>query len=162
VTLDENFNSLLIPTDHVSRSPNDTYYVNSDHVLRTHTTAHQRKLLLSGPPSWVVFGDVYRRDSIDSSHFPVFHQMDGGRVFPVGTNASEAEKDLKGLLEGLSLRLFGAEAELRWREDYFPFTLPSWELDVKVFNLSRKEPLFNFVFQSSSLMASGWSCLVVD
>jgi phenylalanyl-tRNA synthetase alpha chain len=57
--------------------------------------------------------------------------MDGGRVFPEGTSASEAERDLKELLEGLTRRLFGADAELRWREDYFPFTLPSWELDVK-------------------------------
>lgn len=57
--------------------------------------------------------------------------MDGGRIFPVGTSSSEAEKDLKDLLEGLTRHLFGANVELRWREDYFPFTLPSWELDVK-------------------------------
>lgn len=132
VTLHENFDSLLIPADHVSRSPNDTYFVNAGHVLRTHTTAHQRNLLLKGPPTWVVFGDVFRRDAIDASHFPVFHQMDGGRVFGAGTTEAEAERDLKGLLEGLTRHLFGAEAELRWREDYFPFTLPSWELDVKV------------------------------
>lgn len=131
VSVRDNFDHLLIPANHVSRSPNDTYYVNAGHVLRTHTTAHQRQLLLQGPPSWLVAGDVYRRDEIDASHFPVFHQMDGARVFPPGTSADAAERDLKSTLEGLTRALFGPEAETRWREDYFPFTLPSWELDVR-------------------------------
>jgi phenylalanyl-tRNA synthetase alpha chain len=130
VSLYDNFDSLLIPATHVSRSPNDTYYVNRGHVLRTHTSAHQRQLLLSGPASWLVCGDVFRRDEIDASHFPVFHQMDGGRVFPLGVSAREAEEDLKGTLEGLMQKLFGAATQLRWRDDSFPFTKPSFELDV--------------------------------
>ncbi len=130
VSLYDNFDSLLIPATHVSRSPNDTYYVNRRHVLRTHTSAHQRQLLRSGPASWLACGDVFRRDEIDASHFPVFHQIDGGRVFGEGVTAREAEEDLKGTLEGLMRKLFGASTQLRWRDDFFPFTSPSFELDV--------------------------------
>ncbi len=130
VTTWENFDSLLIPETHVSRSPTDTYYVNSGHVLRTHTSAHQRHLLQHGPSSWLVCGDVFRRDEVDASHFPVFHQMDGGRMFSPGVTAEQAEADLKQTLEGLMKKLFGAGAEMRWRNDFFPFTSPSFELDV--------------------------------
>ena len=119
------------PSDHVSRRPTDTYYVNAKHVLRTHTTAHQRQLLLEGPAQWLVSGDVYRRDAIDATHFPVFHQVDGVRLFPAGTSPEQAESDLKATLEKMARGLFGGDVETRWREDYFPFTHPSWELDVK-------------------------------
>ncbi|ONK65671.1 uncharacterized protein A4U43_C07F39500 [Asparagus officinalis] len=67
--------------DHVTRSYNDTYYVDSQHVLRCHTSAHQAELLRKGHTHFLVTGDVYRRDSIDSTHYPVFHQMEGVRVF---------------------------------------------------------------------------------
>lgn len=130
VSTHDNFDALLIPKDHVSRSPTDTYYVNRNYVLRTHTTAHQRRLLLQGPPSWLVSGDVYRRDAVDATHFPVFHQIDGGRVFPQGVSEREAELDLKKTLEDMIRALFGADVQMRWRDDYFPFTVPSWELDV--------------------------------
>ena len=115
VSVESNFDSLLIPPDHVSRSPSDTYYVDSDRVgakcrcsfpvygrafdeklrcldggfplrvrvqvLRTHTSAHQTELLRRGINMFLVCGDVYRRDEIDRSHYPVFHQMEGVRVF---------------------------------------------------------------------------------
>lgn len=77
MTLEENFDSLLVPKDHVSRSKNDCYYINRDYLLRAHTTAHQSELIRMGLDNFVVFGDVYRRDQIDSTHFPVFHQADG-------------------------------------------------------------------------------------
>ena len=64
-----------MPADHVSRSYNDTYYVNADTVLRCHTSAHQAELLREGHSHFLVTGDVYRRDSIDSTHYPVFHQV---------------------------------------------------------------------------------------
>lgn len=64
VSVEDNFDCLLIPADHVSRSPHDTYYVNRSHVLRTHTTAHQRHWMRNGPAAWVVGGDVYRRDEV--------------------------------------------------------------------------------------------------
>ena len=77
----ENFDSVLVPKDHISRSVNDTYYVNADSVLRCHTSAHQHEKLKSGEKQFLITGDVYRRDTIDATHFPVFHQMEGVRVF---------------------------------------------------------------------------------
>lgn len=76
VSIENNFDVLNVPKDHVSRSKSDTYYINDTHLLRTHTSAHQRDLLASGINNFVVFGDVYRRDEIDRFHYPVFHQME--------------------------------------------------------------------------------------
>jgi phenylalanyl-tRNA synthetase alpha chain len=75
VTVEQNFDSLLIPQDHPSRAKSDCYYVNREHLLRAHCTAHQVDLLRSGLDNFLIFGDVYRRDEIDSTHFPVFHQV---------------------------------------------------------------------------------------
>lgn len=71
----QNFDEVLVPADHVSRSYNDTYYVDSQTVLRCHTSAHQAELLRNGHTHFLVTGDVYRRDSIDATHYPVFHQV---------------------------------------------------------------------------------------
>ena len=72
---------MLIGKDHPSRKPSDCYYLNKDFILRGHTSAHQEELIASGLDSFVVMGDVYRRDEIDASHFPVFHQAEGVRLF---------------------------------------------------------------------------------
>lgn len=80
VTVEQNFDELLIPPDHVSRQPSDTYYVDDQRVLRCHTSAHQTALLRQGEDRFLVCGDVYRRDEVDSTHYPVFHQMEGVRV----------------------------------------------------------------------------------
>lgn len=77
VSVFENFDSLLTPLDHVSRRPSDTYYVNKDYCLRAHTSAHQYSLIKQGFDAFLVFGDVYRRDEIDRTHFPCFHQVEG-------------------------------------------------------------------------------------
>ncbi|KAF5944648.1 hypothetical protein HYC85_018725 [Camellia sinensis] len=131
-----NFDDVLVPEDHVSRSYNDTYYVDSQTVLRCHTSAHQAELLRKGHTHFLVTGDVYRRDSIDSTHYPVFHQMEGFRVFtpddwePSGMDGtSYAAEDLKKCLEGLARHLFGS-VEMRWIDTYFPFTDPSFELEI--------------------------------
>ncbi|ERN09070.1 phenylalanine--tRNA ligase, chloroplastic/mitochondrial isoform X1 [Amborella trichopoda] len=136
VSVKENFDDVLVPANHVSRSYNDTYYVDAQTVLRCHTSAHQAELLRRGHSHFLVTGDVYRRDSIDSTHYPVFHQMEGVRVFspaewiPSGLDAtSYAATDLKKSLEGLARRLFGA-VEMRWVDTYFPFTNPSFELEI--------------------------------
>ncbi|GFY90622.1 phenylalanyl-tRNA synthetase class IIc family protein [Actinidia rufa] len=136
VSVKQNFDDVLVPEDHVSRSYNDTYYVDSQTVLRCHTSAHQAELLRKGFTHFLVTGDVYRRDSIDSTHYPVFHQMEGFRVFnPDDWEASGmdgtsyAAKDLKKCLEGLARHLFGA-VEMRWIDTYFPFTNPSFELEI--------------------------------
>ena len=157
-----NFDAVLVPKDHVSRSPNDTYYVDDATVLRCHTSAHQLDSLRAGERAFLVTGDVYRRDSIDASHYPVFHQMEGVRVFEpeefrsgngggasssssssspssggnddaadaVAVGTKHAEQELKRVLEGLARHLFGGEAETRWVDAYFPFTEPSFELEV--------------------------------
>lgn len=71
VTPHMNFDSLLIPKDHVSRGVNDTYYVNKSHLLRTHTSAHQAQTMSSGMENFLVCGDVYRRDEIDARYILV-------------------------------------------------------------------------------------------
>ena len=76
----QNFDSLLTAKDHPSRSKSDTYYINSQCLLRSHTSAHQEELIKMGFDAFLVVGDVYRRDEIDSSHYPVFHQMEGVRL----------------------------------------------------------------------------------
>lgn len=81
VTVDQNFDSLLVPKDHIARSRNDNYYINKEILLRAHTSAHERDLLKMGLDAWLLTGDVYRRDEIDKTHYPVFHQMEGVRVF---------------------------------------------------------------------------------
>ncbi|CAB68152.1 phenylalanine-tRNA synthetase-like protein [Arabidopsis thaliana] len=136
VTTKQNFDDVLVPADHVSRSLNDTYYVDSQTVLRCHTSAHQAELLRKGHSRFLVTGDVYRRDSIDSTHYPVFHQMEGFCVFsPEDWNGSGkdstlyAAEDLKKCLEGLARHLFGS-VEMRWVDTYFPFTNPSFELEI--------------------------------
>ncbi|KAI4984412.1 hypothetical protein ZWY2020_010546 [Hordeum vulgare] len=136
VSTKQNFDDVLVPADHVSRSYNDTYYVDAQTVLRCHTSAHQAELLREGHTHFLVIGDVYRRDSIDSTHYPVFHQMEGFRVFSPDDwsgsgmdGTAYAATDLKKTLEGLATHLFGA-VEMRWVDTYFPFTNPSFELEI--------------------------------
>ena len=130
VTTSQNFDELLIPSDHVSRSDNDTYYVDEKTVLRCHTSAHQAELLREKHENFLVIGDVYRRDTIDATHYPVFHQMEGVKIFDEGEQDVEAvREDLKRTLEGLAKHLFG-DVECRWVDAYFPFTDPSIELEI--------------------------------
>lgn len=75
VSTKQNFDLLLIPLDHVSRAKSDCYYINNSLLLRAHMTAHQSELLRAGLDNFLMIGDVYRRDEIDSTHFPVFHQV---------------------------------------------------------------------------------------
>lgn len=135
VSIKDNFDSLLIPADHVSRSHKDTFYIDDDTVLRTHTSAHQNQLLRQGERYFLVTGDVYRRDTVDATHYPVFHQMEGvwvPRLKDLGAFTDpqkEVTKHLHATLEGLAKYLFG-NVECRWVDCYFPFTAPSWELEI--------------------------------
>ena len=131
VTVQQNFDQLRIPPNHVSRQKTDTYYMSPDKVLRCHTSAHQVDLLKQGYQQFLCAGDVYRRDEIDASHYPVFHQMEGVKLFDTTTSSEEEiQADLKQGLEGLAKHLFGADAPVRWVDAYFPFTHPSMELEV--------------------------------
>lgn len=160
VTTKANFDDVLVPADHVSRSMNDTYYVDANTVLRCHTSAHQAEMLRKGETRFLVTGDVYRRDTVDSTHYPVFHQMEGVRVFEpeewemAGMDGTKlAEKELKSTLEGLARHLFG-DVEMRWIDEYFPFTDPSFELEI-FFNNEWMEVLGCGVMEQAILEEAG-------
>lgn len=80
VSVKQNFDNLLIPPGHESRKKSDCYYINRNYLLRAHTTAHQSELISMGLNNFLVVGDVYRRDETDSTHYPVFHQIDAVRL----------------------------------------------------------------------------------
>ena len=126
VSVVDNFDSLLIPATHPARSKSDTYYFDDATVLRTHTSAHQVELLKSGHRKFLVAGDVYRKDEIDRTHYPVFHQIEGVCI----TSSDDIEGELKSVLAGLVTHLF-PNKEYRFGPDYFPFTHPSFEIEVK-------------------------------
>ena len=139
VSTKNNFDDLLFPQDHVSRRATDTYFYDANTVLRTHTTAHQVELLKAGHGAFLVSGDVYRRDDIDARHYPIFHQMDGVRIFSHEEYVKSGFKDsfeqfvvheLKNDLEGLAKTLFGQNVPARWIDAFFPFTDPSMELEI--------------------------------
>jgi phenylalanyl-tRNA synthetase alpha chain len=127
VSVEDNFDKLLIPEDHPARSKSDTYYMTENTVLRTHTSAHQNILLSQGHTSFLVVGDVYRKDEIDRNHYPVFHQMEGLSIVPDGV---DPEQELIKILTGLVQYLY-PDCDYRINPDYFPFTNPSFEIEVK-------------------------------
>lgn len=122
-----NFEALNIPMDHPSREMHDTFYLEGDYLLRTHTSPVQiHTMLAKQPPVKIIApGRVYRRDA-DASHSPVFHQVEGLYVDEGVTFA-----DLKGTLEVFLKRMFGESKKVRLRPSYFPFTEPSAEMDVQ-------------------------------
>lgn len=201
VSVHQNFDSLEFPAEHPGRNRSDTYYINKNTVLRTHTSAHQADTFRANTsPGYLISADVYRRDAVDRSHYPVFHQMEGAMTWDrneLDGHASLADRiwadieklpkhdikvedpnptthpernplqqghdaavveavamHLKRSLENVVVEIFAqarkaaaaaatssstaatlaAEAEeplcVRWVEAYFPFTSPSWELEV--------------------------------
>lgn len=125
-----NFDALNVDPDHPARSESDTFYVapaDRHLVLRTQTSPVQiRSLLTRELPVYVVApGRVYRTDDIDATHLPVFTQLEGLAVDKGITMAH-----LRGTLEHLARQMFGEEARIRLRPNYFPFTEPSAEMDV--------------------------------
>lgn len=128
VSIENNFDKLLIPQIHPSRSKSDTYYINHTQVLRTHTTAHQTELLESGLDNFLICGDVYRRDEVDSHHYNIFHQLEGVILYD-DSEQIDLEKTLVDLMAGLCEYLFPG-SEYRVKSDYFPFTNPSFEVEV--------------------------------
>jgi phenylalanyl-tRNA synthetase alpha chain len=122
------FDALNTPPDHPARNEQDTFYLPDGRLLRTHTSTVQTRTMESAPPPVRVIapGAAYRRDEIDATHTTQFHQIEG---LYVDENVSVA--DLKGTLEFFVRELFGADTAVRFRPHYFPFTEPSFEIDVK-------------------------------
>jgi phenylalanyl-tRNA synthetase alpha chain len=122
-----NFDALGFPHWHPARSPRASLYLSGDTVMRTETSPAQIHRMEAGrPPIFMVsIGRVYRRDTIDATHFPIFHQFEGLAIDKGITMA-----DLKGTLLYVMRQLYGPEREVRFRTHYFPFTEPSMEPDV--------------------------------
>lgn len=129
VSVKSNFDDLLIPQDHPSRSKSDTYYKDGNTVLRTHTSAHQTELISKGHRNFLVTGDVYRRDEIDAFHYPVFHQMEGVTIYDHQMSDHEMKTIIMTELGMLMTALFPGR-EYRWEDSYFPFTDMSGEIEV--------------------------------
>lgn len=179
VTPKQNFDLLSFPKDHPGRSLTDSYYINKELMLRTHTSAHEVDIFSCGETQWLLTADVYRRDEIDASHYPVFHQTEGARIVSAdshgmdqirhdnaeleqhlrrsniiiqdvphlsATNPCQPHHDpehtklvaanLKLSLNSLILGLFGGRLNageplrVRWIEATFPWTTPSFEVEV--------------------------------
>lgn len=124
-----NFERANIPKDHPARDMQDTFYIDNETLLRTHTTAVQMRVLEKNAPHLpikvVCPGKVYRRDDDDATHSHQFSQLEG---LVVGENIRLS--DLKGTLELVAKRMFGENREIRIRPSYFQFTEPSIEVDV--------------------------------
>jgi phenylalanyl-tRNA synthetase alpha chain len=126
-TTEYNFDKLEFPPWHPARSPRATFFLDDGVVLRTETSPSQiHELEEREPPIYMVsIGRCYRRDTIDATHYPIFHQFEGLAVDRGLTLA-----DLKGTLLHVMRALFGEDRAVRFRTHYFPFTEPSIEPDV--------------------------------
>lgn len=121
------FDALNTPQDHPARNEKDTFYFDSGKLLRTHTSSVQvRTMEKAKPPIRIIApGSAYRRDEIDATHLSVFNQLEGLYISD-DVNLG----DLKGTLEYFYQCLFGKDTEIRFRPHFFPFTEPSFEIDV--------------------------------
>ena len=131
-----NFELLNLPKDHPARDMQDTFYINPNILLRTHTSPVQARTMLAkkGKPIKVICpGKVYRRDDDDATHSHQFMQVEG---LVLGENISLA--DLKGTLLEVAKKVFGNERDIRLRPSFFPFTEPSVEVDVSCFKCNGK------------------------
>ena len=125
-----NFDKLNTPPDHPARDIQDTFYINDDILLRSQTSPVQARVMeTKKPPIKIICpGAVYRSDSVDSTHSPVFHQIEGLVV-----DKHISMTDLKGTLEMFAKKCLGENTKIRFRPHHFPFTEPSAEADVSCF-----------------------------
>ncbi len=125
-----NFDNLNVPLDHPARDESDTFYIENDILLRTQTSPVQvRTMLNSKPPIKIISpGKVYRRDEIDATHSPLFHQLEG-LIIDKGITMA----DLKGTLDYIAKRLYGEKTQTIFRPHQFYFTEPSAEMDATCF-----------------------------
>jgi len=123
------FDALNTPADHPARNEKDTFYFDSGKLLRTHTSSVQIRTMENAvPPVRIIApGSAYRRDEIDATHLSVFNQLEGLYI-----DHDVSLPDLKGTLEYFLHELFGPSTDVRFRPHFFPFTEPSFEIDVKL------------------------------
>ena len=129
------FDALNTPKDHPARNEKDSFYFDSGKLLRPHTSSVQIRSMehLTPPVRIIAPGAAYRRDEIDATHLSAFSQLEGLYV-----DRDVRVSDLKGTLEYLLKELFGPGTEVRFRPHFFPFTEPSFELDVKLCAVGQK------------------------
>ena len=134
-TVFNNFDALNAGPDHPARDMTDTFYITEDVLLRTQTSPVQVRTLLSQKPPIKVIspGRVFRCDTPDATHSPMFHQVEGLLVDEGVTMA-----DLKGTLDSFAKQLFGTSTKTKFRPHHFPFTEPSAEMDVSCFKCGGK------------------------
>jgi phenylalanyl-tRNA synthetase alpha chain len=122
-----NFGGLNFPPEHPARDMQDTFFIDSETVLRTHTSNVQIHLMEEKDPPlrYIIPGRVYRNEAISFKSYCLFHQVEG---LYVDKNVSFA--DQKGILEYFVKRMFGADTKMRFRPSFFPFTEPSAEVDI--------------------------------
>ena len=122
------FDALNTPADHPARNEQDTFYLPDGRLLRTHTSTVQIRTMETQPPPVRIIapGAAYRRDEVDATHLAQFNQLEG---LYVDSDVSLA--DLKGTLEFFFREVFGPKTAVRFRPHFFPFTEPSFEIDVK-------------------------------
>lgn len=122
------FDALNTPPDHPARNEQDTFYLPDGRLLRSHTSTVQIRVMESTPPPVRIIapGAAYRRDEVDATHLAQFTQMEG---LYVAEHVSLA--DLKGTLEFFFREMFGPETDLQFRPHFFPFTEPSYEIDIR-------------------------------
>ncbi len=132
-----NFEMLNFPKGHPARDMQDTFYIDEEKLLRTHTSPVQVRTMLKNkektPIKVICPGSTYRNDNDDATHSHQFHQIEG---MLIDENISMA--DLKGTLELLVKKTFDQSREIRFRSSFFPFTEPSIEVDISCFNCNKK------------------------
>jgi phenylalanyl-tRNA synthetase alpha chain len=131
-----NFDALNTPPDHPGRLESDTMYLDygdpaDEMLMRAHTSPIQARYMEQhDPPVYIIApGKAYRNDTIDATHLPVFHQIEG-----LAVDSDITFSDLKGTLAEFARQYFGPQSQVRMRPHFFPFTEPSAELDVSCFN----------------------------
>lgn len=135
------FDLFDFPANHPARSKSDTYYVDENNILRTHTTVMwyyylntkevKDKITQEKPVGCFSFGKVYRKDEIDRKHMNVFHQIDGWYLSPKSLKIID-QKDLEQALGSIAKAVFGPDARYRLNKDTFPYTDPSLEMEVDI------------------------------
>ncbi len=148
VPADISFDLFDFPADHPARSKSDTYYVDEEHILRTHDTVFwyyylthpevKARIARGEAVGALCYGKVYRKDEIDSRHMNIFHQLGGWYIAP--SSQPVEPQDLKNVLGDIVHAVFGPQMQFRVNEDTFPYTDPSFEVEVNVKGTAAEGP----------------------